>query len=220
MATVAVRNARGEVEIVSSDNKQEVAAVPAAVITKVRKAWDEFEGSLRKSLAKAIDLGKSLIALKEKCAHGEFENYFTSPEQKGEFTFTPQWARKLMRIAENDAIANRMSTFDLPSNLDTVYELATMTAPALEKAIEEGKVTPKTTRAEAKEIKREFEPERDPKPQREKPERRSSTKSRESVYADCQQAIDEAIAEAISLYPELKDAIVAHLRLLVKEFNQ
>lgn len=58
-----------------------------------------------------------------------------------------------MRIAENPALANREHAADLPPDLQTVYEMSLMTAPALEAAIEEGRVTPETTRAEAREIK-------------------------------------------------------------------
>lgn len=125
--------------------------------SRARRAWDDFEGSLRKSLSKAIALGKELLDLKEKCAHGEFGRYFSDHEDKAEgaLPFTRKWAHRIMTIAESDAIQHVHQDGHLPPDLNTVYELATMTAPALEAAIEAGKVTPNTTRAEAKAIKRE-----------------------------------------------------------------
>jgi hypothetical protein len=111
--------------------------------------------------AVAIDLGKQLLAAKAACAHGEFGRLFSDHARpvEGALSFNRFWATRVMRIAEHSVIANVQHAAQLPADLQTVYELATMTAPALEAAIESGKVTPSTTRAEAKEIKREAEPE-------------------------------------------------------------
>lgn len=188
-------------------------------IPKVRKEFDRFEGSLRSSLAVAIDLGKQLIAAKEALPHGEFGRLFAEHDDAAAdaVRFSQSWANKVMRIASNQAISNSEHAPNLPADLTAVFELACMSAPALEAAIEAGKVTPQTTRAEAKAIRAESEPEKE---KRERPARRESAKSRDAVYADCQQSIDDAIAEAISMFPELKAAISAHLRLLVKEMSQ
>jgi hypothetical protein len=56
----------------------------------------------------------------------------------------------LMHIADSPTLSERVSTLDLPPNIETVYELSLMSAPALEQAIEEGRVTSQTTREEAK----------------------------------------------------------------------
>jgi hypothetical protein len=68
---------------------------------------------------------------------------------EGALPFNVRWAQKLMTMASNAVIVNASHATHLPADLNTVYELATMTAPALEAAIEAGKVTPATTRAEA-----------------------------------------------------------------------
>lgn len=140
-------------------------AVPAAVVAKVRKCWDDFESGLRTSLSKAIALGKALLELKERCPHGEFGRHFSDHKEPNvdALPFNRRWAQKLMTMAENHVIANASHATHLPADLEAIYELATMTAPALEAAIEEGKVTPTTTRAEAKELKREADPEPDRK---------------------------------------------------------
>lgn len=190
--------------------------VDSARIGKVRKAWDDFEGSLRKSLAKAIALGKELIALKESVPHGEFGRFFADHDDRAEgaLPFTSSWAGRLMKIAGNDALTNPAHVQDLPADLLTVYELSTMTAPALEAAIEAGKVTPQTTRAEAKEIKREAEGERTERPTEERVERAKRIKSERDVLEDCAQAIEEAIGTALLAYPSLRAAIAARLRLI------
>jgi hypothetical protein len=48
----------------------------------------------------------------------------------------------------------------LPSDLETVYQLSLMAGKKLEKAIENGDVRPDMTRAEAKKLVAEMEPER------------------------------------------------------------
>ena len=125
--------------------------------------------------------------------------------------FTRKWAHRIMTIAESEAIENVHQDGHLPPDLNTVYELATMTAPALEAAIEAGKVTPSTTRAEAKAIKREAEPEK---------VREAPRKTAAEVLADCHATILDAVGQAIADYPELRGLIAARLELLQKELIQ
>lgn len=207
MTTTATRQPDGTVKVTSE------RAVAVVSTSRARRAWDEFEVSLRKSLSKAIALGKELLDLKEKCEHGEFGRYFSDHEDQAEgaLPFVYSWANKLMRIAANDAISNVSHARDLPVDIETVYELATMTAPALEAAIEAGKVTPSTTRAEAKAIKREAEPEK---------VREAPRKTAAEVLADCHATILDAVGQAIADYPELRGLIAARLELLQKELIQ
>lgn len=132
---------------------------------------DRFEGSLRSSLSHAIELGKQLMAAKEALPHGEFGQMFSDhPDNKGRASplgMTQSWANKVMRIAAQPVLTNSSHETNLPADLNTVFELASMTAPALEAAIESGKVHPAMTRAEAKAIKNEAaeaDPESAPKP--------------------------------------------------------
>lgn len=132
---------------------------------------DRFEGSLRSSLSHAIELGKQLIAAKEALPHGEFGQMFSDhPDNKGRASplgMTQSWANKVMRIAAQPVLTNSSHETNLPADLNTVFELASMTAPALEAAIESGRVHPAMTRAEAKAVKNEAaeaDPESSPRP--------------------------------------------------------
>lgn len=93
----------------------------------------------------------SFRALLAECPHGSFGRYFSDHAQPvdGALPFTRNWAFRIMRIAGNEAVANGEHAQHLPPDLETVFQLSLMTAPALEQAIEEGKVTPETTRAVA-----------------------------------------------------------------------
>lgn len=206
---------------VDSDKKQIIvqpsAEVPA-LLRRVRKAWDKLEGSLRSSLADAIFVGKELLALKEKIEHGQFGRHFSDHPDRvaGALPITWSWAGRLMKIAGNEALSNSAHEQNLPTDLNTVYELATMTAPALEAAIEAGKVTPATTRAEAKEIKKAAEPKRLQVTAEEAEPRPKKQRSERDVLEDAAQAIEEAIGTALLAYPNLRSALATRLRMIEK----
>jgi hypothetical protein len=189
-------------------------------VRRVRSAWEKFEGSLRSSLADGITLGKELLALKEQTEHGQFGRHFSDHAEpvEGALPFTKRWAQKLMVMADNPVIEAAKANHDspLPSDLNTVYELATMTAPALEAAIEAGKVTPATTRAEAKEIKKAAEPKRLQVTAEEAEPRPKKQRSERDVLEDAAQAIEEAIGTALLAYPNLRSALATRLRLIEK----
>lgn len=217
MVTTAKINSDGQLDI-EVDGERVGLAKAVSVLPGIRRKWDAFEGSLRKSLERAIALGQSLIDAKTKLPHGEFGKLFSDHAEpvKDALPFRSQWARKLMQIANSPTLSERVSALDLPANLDTIYELSLMTAPALEAAIEEGRVTPQTTREEAKALRREAtgdlpSPPRDP---REKPK-----KSERDTLDDCAHTIEEAIADAILAYPSLAPAIAARLRLIIQGFK-
>lgn len=220
MVTSYTRKPDGSYQV-DSDKKQitvQPAAEVPALLRRVRKAWDRFEGALRSSLADAITLGKELLALKESTEHGQFGRHFSDHAEPvdGALPFNARWAQKLMTMAGNEVIANASHATHLPADLETIYELATMTAPALEAAIEAGKVTPATTRTEAKEIKKAADPKRlqvtaekaEPRPKKQRSER--------DVLEDAAQAIEEAIGTALVAYPNLRSALATRLRLIEK----
>lgn len=196
---------------------KDAEAVPkklSGLVSAIHKSWQDLEGGLRANLAKAIEMGRQLNELREQCKHGEFGRWFSDHDQPQEkaFPFVSSWARKLMTMAQHPAISNRSHENDLPSDLNTVYELATMTAPALEAAIEAGKVTPATTRAEAKALKQEIVAGDATTPR----ERVKRIKPESEVYEDCSQAIEEAIGTALLAYPSLRATIAAMLRRIEK----
>jgi hypothetical protein len=221
MVTSYTRKPDGSYEV-NSDKKQitvEPAVELPALLRRVRKAWHKFEGTLRSSLADAITLGKELLALKESTEHGQFGRHFSDhvAPVEGALPFTKRWAQKLMVMADNPVIEAAKANHDspLPSDLNTVYELATMTAPALEAAIEAGKVTPATTRAEAKEIKRDTQPSKPPVSD-DQQQRARKQRSERDVLEDAAQAIEEAIGTALLAYPDLRSALATRLRLIEK----
>ena len=221
MVTTAKRNADGGLDIEVDGKKKPLdATVPAEqVLPGLRKKWDAFEGSLRKSLERAIALGKSLIEAKAKLPHGEFGKLFSDhAEPVAEaLPFTSSWARKIVAMAANPALSNRSQANVLPPNLETVYELSLMSAPALEQAIEDGKVTPQTTRDEAKALRKEAAGE---KPAKEKPPVEHSLESdRELVECLCAEfAI--GIAGILNRTHDLKPIILTHIRLITRQVEQ
>lgn len=194
--------------------------VPAEqVLPGLRKKWDAFEGSLRKSLERAIDFGKKCIAEKVEVDHGQFKRLFAGHDDAvdGAIPCSYSWASKNMRMASNPLVSKSSHESFLPNDLNAVYELALMSAPALEQAIEDGKVTPQTTREEAKALRKEAAGE---KAVREKPPVEHSMESdREQVECLCAEfAI--GIARIINRTPDLKQIILTHLRLITKQVEQ
>lgn len=114
--------------------------------------WDQFEGTLRKSLLAAIKLGRRLCEARAALPHGEFERLFQDHESPvaGALRFTASWARKMMAIAENDAIAKRSHANALPADLTSVYQLSRVPPETLEQAIASGAVRPQMRREDVR----------------------------------------------------------------------
>lgn len=201
------------------EGKKEPPPLDAKLVADVRKKWDAFEGSLRKSLERAIDLGKSLLAAKEKCGHGNFEMLFSTKDRQGEIPCSSSWARKVMTMASNPAISNRSHANDLPADLETVYQLATMTAPALEAAIEDGRVTPDLTRKEAKALRREVEGD-DEKPRKSRAKADTCDRDERDIIDDLESSLRLSIRDVINAYPHLRQSVAGVLRGLLSEVVQ
>lgn len=146
-----------------------VAAADSAAfwVPQIKARFDEFEGGLRSSLEKAIALGAKLNEAKAKLPHGEFGKLFRdhATPVEGAMPFNRTWAFKIMSISQSEAIANVAHDKHLPHDLNTIYELSLMAGRKLESAIESGDVRPDMTRAEAKKLVQEMEPERKKKAQ-------------------------------------------------------
>lgn len=136
-------------------------------VPQIKARFDEFEGGLRSSLEKAIALGAKLNEAKAKLPHGEFGKLFRdhATPVEGAMPFRSEWAQRLMRIAENEVVANPDCSADLPSDLNAIYQLSLMAGRKLQDAIESGDVRPDMTVAEAKKLVQELEPERKKKAQ-------------------------------------------------------
>ena len=69
MVTTAKINSDGQLDI-EVDGDRVGLAKAVSVLPGIRRKWDAFEGSLRKSLERAIALGQSLIDAKAKLPVG------------------------------------------------------------------------------------------------------------------------------------------------------
>lgn len=120
----------------------------------VQREADRFETSMRRSLGFAIRLGKRLCEAKAALGHGEFGRLFADHPNPidGALSFSSSWARKLMAIGGNPALANRDSSHDLPANINTVYVLSRLPEPDLAAAIARGDVRPDMRHAEARRL--------------------------------------------------------------------
>ena len=96
-----------------------------------------------------LDVGMDLIAAKRELPHGEFEKMVL--EDLGWHSST---ARRLMAIARHPVLGNRAHVHVLPPSWGTLYELTKLPAPALTKAIREGRITPELSRSSLPELVR------------------------------------------------------------------
>lgn len=208
---------RDDGRYITVKTSEPVGKPAVALASAVHKAWTRFEGTLRKGLEDGIAVGHALNELRAACKHGEFGRWFSDHEQPHEkaFPFAASWGRKLMTMAEHPVISNRSHANDLPADLETVYQLATLTAPALEAAIEAGKVTPATTRAEAKAIRKESEPEPQEPPKAKKP----TSKTKREVLEQFQSVVTQAVADALLQHGDLRAALVNHLEIIANQLK-
>lgn len=114
--------------------------------------WDQFEGTLRKSLLAAIKLGRRLCEARAALPHGEFERLFQdhATPVAGAMRFTSRWAQQLMSIADNDTLAKAKHVSLLPADLNSVYQLSRVPAETLEQAIASGTVRPQMRREDVR----------------------------------------------------------------------
>lgn len=214
MVTTSTRSGAKFITVKAAEEDGKLAVSLAGA---VRKAWGRFEGALRKGLEEGIAVGRALNDLRAASKHGEFGRWFSDHEQpnEGAFQFSRSWANRLMTMASNPAVANVDHGLHLPTDLNTVYELATMTAPALEAAIEAGKVTPATTRAEAKAMRKDSEPEAQEPPKAKKP----TSKTKREVLEQFQSVVTQAVADALLQHSDLRAALVNHLEIIANQLK-
>ena len=184
----------------------------------LRTEFNNFESGLRASLSNAIALGKKLIEAKEKLPHGEFGRLFSDHKDpvQGALPFSYRWAHKIVGIASNEAISNVNHGSYLPPDLNTVYELSLMTAPALEAAIEAGAVRPDMKRAEAKQLVANQQPQKKREDAGDRKVREKAAKASADVLEDMAAEIEEAIGTALLAYPDMREAIADRIQLIVR----
>jgi hypothetical protein len=134
MQRVGAKKQKGKRTDKTSTKSVEVAPT----VSEVAKKLGVPEQTARNHLKAAEDYQAAAPEQQARVDAGEFGRWFSDHEQPndGAFPFSRKWAHRLMTITSNPAVANVHHGGHLPTDLNTVYELATMTAPALEAAIE------------------------------------------------------------------------------------
>jgi hypothetical protein len=102
----------------------------------------------QKSVIAIFEAGELLIAARNQLLASEFK---TLCNEKLPFTYAT--AIKLMRIAGNPILSDKSHVQRLPASWGTLYELATLPAPQLQKALNSGIITPRTERKEIEALK-------------------------------------------------------------------
>lgn len=116
-----------------------------------RRTPEQWATVIRADLARAVEgiiaAGLHLIEAKQQFPHGEW-----LPWVERELPIKPRTAQQLMEIAGHTVLANTRHVTHLPSHWSTLYELAQLDPPWLERAIERGEVHPELERRQAREL--------------------------------------------------------------------
>lgn len=91
----------------------------------------------RKAVQAIVDAGATLIAAKDKLEHGEFTAMI-----EADLPFSPEMARKYMKIASSDVIANQSDLTVLPPALTTLYDIARLPADDAQQLIRDRVIHP------------------------------------------------------------------------------
>jgi hypothetical protein len=134
MQRVGAKKQKGKRTDKTSTRSVEVAPT----VSEVAKKLGVPEQTARDHLKAAEDYQAAAPEQQARVDAGEFGRWFSDHEQpnEGAFPFRSNWANRLMRMAAHPVLGNPHHGADLPCDLETVYQLSTMTAPALEAAIE------------------------------------------------------------------------------------
>jgi hypothetical protein len=112
----------------------------------IAQAWQQ-------SVVAVFEAGNLLLTARNQLLPSEFKLMCS---QKLPFSYGT--AIKLMRISSNPILADKSHVKQLPASWGTLYELATLPAPDLERALSSGLVTPRTERKEIEALKPRTDP--------------------------------------------------------------
>ena len=112
---------------------------------------DRITESWRTTVAGIIGCGRWLTEAKWCLPYGEFGTMFAEHDNPVERPVPFGWstANKLMAVADHSALSNSEHATNLPTHWYTLYQLSHLSAPALEAAIETGKVHAEMERGDA-----------------------------------------------------------------------
>jgi hypothetical protein len=120
------------------------ATDPATWATRINDHLDA-------AVAAIIATGRELVAAKAALKHGDWERMFTGhPRAVADpVRLSVNTAQRLMAIANHPVLSKAAHGQCLPSSWRTLYELTKLPERELERALDEGEITPETTREEA-----------------------------------------------------------------------
>jgi hypothetical protein len=127
--------------------------VQAEIVSARSTEWAEkILASMAKGLEAVLQTGKTLIAAKADCEHGE---WLDALRLAG---LLPNSALRFMAVAAHPVLANSDHDHYLPGSWTTLYALSRIKPPLLEAAIADGRVRPEMTRADAERLDPNWRP--------------------------------------------------------------
>jgi len=120
-------------------------------VSEIHRLWNNAQQNF-------VSIGRWLTAAKEALPHGEYEQMVD-----GQLPFSPSIARQL-RTAAEFVDSGVIPRDQLPESYSTVYQIATLTEPALEEAKRKALIRPNITRRELVELKRQYKAPSPPTP--------------------------------------------------------
>lgn len=120
--------------------------------TEIVERCRRIRARLQDSAQAIIDVGRELLEMRERTAHGQWQRCFAddNPER---LPFGDRTAQMLMKIAGNEQIANPKRVSDLPPSWGTLYELSKLPEDKLQRALDAGRVTPDMERKDVKALR-------------------------------------------------------------------
>lgn len=111
----------------------------------VNEFSSRIKATWQKAVESIIETGRLLIEAKDKLPHGEFQKMINQ-----QLPFGVRAAQILMAIAKHPVIGNAKHVSHLPPCWGTLYALSSIPDRDLLELIEEGRITPETTRNDVK----------------------------------------------------------------------
>ncbi len=124
------------------------AVVQAEVISPKVAGWaDHIMTAWHCGIESVLQVGRQLIAAKEDCDHGEWQQLVGRPKCQGILPFKRTFAHMLMKVAACERIVQHAE--HLPSDCTTLYHLTRLSDDRYGELIENGTINPSMKRNEA-----------------------------------------------------------------------
>ena len=117
--------------------------VPYSVATTSHDQWiDAIQDAVGQMVQSIINTGRIIQDCKDSTPHGRFGEIVRAAG------LSPRTAERFMAIARNPVLTDAAQLSHLPPSWSTLYELSTLPDKSLRRMIEDGQVTPETTRTQ------------------------------------------------------------------------